>query len=124
MNKTWKNKLFHYKREKTPNNVTAIMCEQFKSEQQTRAIICHLLPYKTNTVLGHPHFTYLPVLVETATLPPPQLDKSTALVCRLDGRVTFCELKLNSSYYYSSSSAEFPNDFKRFHLECPAHSPT
>lgn len=60
-------------------------------------IICHLLPFKTGSALEHPHFTFLPVPTETATLPPPQLGKSTAPVSRLDGCVPFCGLKLTSS---------------------------
>lgn len=52
-------------------------CGQAILEQATQKgdIICHLLPFKACSALEHPHFTFLPVPTETATLPPPQIRK-------------------------------------------------
>lgn len=60
------------------------MCEQFNSGPQKKRSICYFPPSKMSSALEHPHFTYLPVPTETATLPPPEVAMST-LVSRSEG---------------------------------------
>ena len=85
--------------------------------------ICHLPLSKTGNATELPHFTYLTVPTETATVPPPQLVSQQHQSLSQMGMQP-SELKLTHSHSdYSSSSDMFPNNLRRFQLECLSYSP-